>query len=79
VDARVSPFSGSLRNWRPFIGITNDMLIPGSSAFIFFFLFFRCAVTTTGALLVWYAFLVGFFIAMLVVSKKIRNDGNTVC
>jgi len=55
------------------------MLIPGSSAFIFFFLFFRCAVTTTGALLVWYAFLVGFFIAMLVVSKKIRNDGNTVC
>jgi len=55
------------------------MLISWSAAFILLFLFFRCAVTTTGALLVWYAFLGGFFVAMLVVSKKIRNDGDTVC
>jgi len=75
----VPSVSVSLRNWLPCIEVTDDMLISWSAAFILLFLFFRCAVTTTGALLVWYAFLGGFFVAMLVVSKKIRNDGDTVC
>lgn len=35
-------------------------------------------VTTTGALLILYLCLGGFFVGMLAISKKIRNDGNTV-
>lgn len=35
-------------------------------------------MTTTVALIILYLALVGFFIGMLAVSKKIRNDGNTV-
>lgn len=36
------------------------------------------AATTTAALLILYLCLGGFFVGMLAVSKKIRNDGNTV-
>lgn len=36
------------------------------------------SVTTTAALLILYLCLGGFFVGMLAVSKKIRNDGNTV-
>ncbi|GAB0489589.1 hypothetical protein MMPV_000813 [Pyropia vietnamensis] len=34
-------------------------------------------LTTTTALVILYCALAGFFIGMLAVSKKIRNDGNT--
>lgn len=36
------------------------------------------SVTTTGALVIWYICLGGVFVGMLLISKKIRNDGNTV-
>lgn len=35
-------------------------------------------VTTTGALVILYLCLGGFFVGMLAISKKIRNDGDTV-
>ncbi|KAK1867888.1 hypothetical protein I4F81_010385 [Pyropia yezoensis] len=34
-------------------------------------------VTTTGALVILYLCLGGFFVGMLAISKKIRNDGDT--
>lgn len=47
----------------------NKLMFIGLTAFEW--------VTTTAALLILYLCLGGFFVGMLAVSKKIRNDGNT--
>lgn len=49
-----------------------------SSLFFHLLVWTPAAVTTTGALLILYLCLGGFFVGMLLIAKKIRNDGDTV-